>query len=538
MPAKASLKARIKEIPLKPGVYIYKNAAEEIVYIGKAKALRKRVSSYFTKRHTDKTGMLVREIETIDFFVTDTEVEALILEARLIRQHKPKYNISLKDGTRYAYLKVTNEDFPRILTVRKREKKDNARYYGPFTDGTARENSARLLRTIFKLRTCGDKLPKSVCLQYYIGNCDAPCEKKISKTAYQQNVRSAISVLKGQTKRVIKQLEQEMHTFSDRKQYEQAKTRRDQIDALRKFKTRQKMTMYRAYDEDIMHWITVDDKVYLQMFKVDKGRVSGKQEFNFDLNLGDYAEGSQSDTELVSSFIRQYYQTNSIPDSLILPEELPEAELLESYLTKLKGKVVKLKVPLRGDKKKLLDLVYKNVVYATEQEDQVLLNLQQHLNLPGVPYVIECFDISNIQGTFMVGSMVQFRGGISDKSNYRRFKIKTVDQQDDFASMAEVVRRRYTRLIKEKKDLPNLIVIDGGRGQLNAAWNVLQDLELKIPIIGLAKKEEEIYRVEELKPLKLSRREPGLKLLQQIRDEAHRFAITYHRLLRKKGMKQ
>jgi excinuclease ABC subunit C len=275
-----------------------------------------------------------------------------------------------------------------------------------------------------------------------------------------------------------------------------------------------------------MHWISVGDKLYLQMFKVEKGQVSGKQEFVFD-----------DDPDVVQSFIRQYYQTNEIPDTLLVPKYLPEHDLLESYLTKIKGKAVKIKIPKRGDKKKLLDLVYHNILYATEQEDQSLINLRDHLNLSGVPYVIECFDISTIQGQFTVGSMVQFRGGIPDKSNYRRFKIKTVNQQDDFASMAEVVYRRYSRLLKEKKELPNLIVIDGGRGQLNSAWEVLKNLGVKIPVIGLAKKEEEIYRVEALEPMKLSRKEPGLKLLQQIRDEAHRFAIAYHRLLRKKGMK-
>jgi excinuclease ABC subunit C len=530
-------KSRIKELPLKPGVYLYKNAKGDIIYIGKAKQLRKRVSSYFSKTHHDKTALLVEQIRQIDIVVTDTEVEALILEARLIRQHQPKFNIDLKDGVRYAYLKVTKEDFPRLLTVRKRAK-DGAKYYGPFTDGTARENSARLLRSIFKIRTCAPKLPKSVCLQHYIGNCDAPCVGKISKTAYQTSLGAAVSVLKGGTKRVVKQLEQDMVKFSDRKQYEQAKVRRDQIDALRKFKTRQKMSMYRSYDEDIMHWITVNDRLYIQMFNVDKGKVTGKQEFNFDLGLGELEDRNKSDLVLIASFIKQYYQTNAIPDALIIPEVLDDQQMLEAYLTKMKGKLVKLIIPQRGSKKKLLDLVYKNIVYATEQEDQALLNLQSHLNLSGVPYVIECFDISTIQGHFTVGSMVQFRGGVSDKSNYRRFKIKTVHQQDDFASMAEVVRRRYTRLLKEKKDLPNLIVVDGGKGQLSAAWKALQELELKIPMVGLAKKEEEIYRIEELKPLKLSRKEPGLKLLQQIRDEAHRFAITYHRLLRKKGMKK
>lgn len=535
MPAKPKLKKIISELPAKPGVYLYKNKNGEIIYIGKAKALKKRVSSYFTKKHTGKTMWLVREIDQIDIFLTDTEIEALILEARLIRQHKPRYNIALKDGVRYAYLKITNEDFPRLLTVRKREK-DGARYFGPYTDGTARENSARLLRSIFRIRTCGEKLPKQSCLQFYIGNCDAPCIKNTSKTEYGKNILAAKSVLMGKNKLVIKQLSQEMKSFSDNQQYEQAKVRRDQIESLRKFQARQKMTMYRSYDEDIIHWIGVGEKLYVQLFTVDKGRVSGKQEFTFDRSMIELENKQNTDHAIISDFIRQYYQTNAIPDSLLLPTELSDAPLVESYLTKLKGKVVRLKVPRKGDKKKLLDLVYRNLLFATDQEDKSLINLQKHLNLPGVPNVIECFDISTIQGHYNVASMVQFRGGLPDKSNYRKFRIKTVDQQDDFASMAEVVHRRYSRLLKEKAALPDLIVIDGGRGQLNAAWEVLKNLELKIPIIGLAKKEEEIYRIEALETLKLSHKEPGLKLLVQIRDEAHRFAISYHRLLREKGM--
>lgn len=520
-----TIRQQVKALPLKPGVYFFKAPDETILYIGKAKELRKRVSSYFAKTYTDKTGLLVKEATSIEFIVTDTEVEALILEARLIRQHKPKYNIDLKNGVRYAYLKFTNQDFPRLLTVRKREK-DQAQYFGPFTDGTGRENSARLLRSIFKVRTCGEKLPKKVCLQFYLGNCDAPCIANISKEEYKKNVDVATSVLRGKTKMVIKQLETEMKRLSEKKMFEQAKTRRDQIRALRKFGQRQKIEMHKQYNEDVLHWINIGEKVYVQLFRVEKGNISGKQEFTFE-----------SGPEIIEQFIRQYYQTNEIPDMLIIPRPLKEQDLIAAYLTKIKGKKVSIDIPYRGRKKKILDLVYRNILFATEQEDQSLLNLRDHLNLPGVPYVIECFDISTIQGSFNVASMVQFRGGVPDKSNYRRFKIKTVQQQDDFASMAEVVRRRYTRLLKEKKPVPDLIVVDGGRGQLNAAWEVLKDLEVKVPIIGLAKKEEEIYRVETIDTLKLSKKEPGLKLLIQLRDEAHRFAITYHRLLRKKGMK-
>lgn len=517
------LKQKIKELPLKPGVYIYKDAAGKIIYVGKAKELRKRVSSYFAKEHADKTALLVKDIVNLEFIVTDNEIEALILEARLIRQHRPTYNIDLKDGVRYAHLKITAEPFPRLLTVRKVDK-DKAQYFGPYTDGTAREYSARLLRSIFKIRTCGPKLPSKVCLQFYIGNCDAPCINNISQEDYHNNIASAGSVLKGQTKKVIKQLEQDMVHFSERKLYEQARMRRDQIRSLQKFSQQRKIAMYRSYNEDALHYIQTSDKIYLQLFKVEKGQISGKQEFTFDLQ-----------DEVVESFIRQYYATNEIPDLLLVPHELGDHSLIEAYLTKLKGKQVEIRVPKAGSKKKLLDMVYRNIVYAISQEDQALVDLRDLLNLPGLPHVIECFDISTILGEYTVASMVQFRGGKPDRSQYRRFRIKTVQQQDDFASMAEVVHRRYKRLLEEKRELPNLIVIDGGRGQLNAAWQALKGLNLHIPIIGLAKKEEEIYRLEDIEPLKLSKKQKSLQVLQRIRDEAHRFAITYHRLLRKKG---
>ncbi len=519
-----ALRKKIRELPASPGVYRFMNAQGKIIYIGKAKSLKKRVSSYFAKKHVDKTALLVREISDLDFLVTDTEVEALILEASLIRQHKPLYNIDLKDGVRYAYLKITNEPFPRLLTVRKMEK-DKAKYFGPYTDGTSRENSARLLRSTFKIRTCGAKLPNRACLQLYIGNCDAPCINNISKEDYQRSVDAVASVLKGKTKMVVRQLEQEMAVYARDKRYELARSRRDQIRSLHQFSQRQKIAMYRSYNEDVLHFVDTGKQTYIQLFRVEKGQVGGKQEFLFD-----------SGPEVVESFIRQYYSTNEIPDALIVPTRLADHNLIEAYLTKLKGKKVSVFVPKVGQKKKLLDMVYRNVLYATEQEDQALIHLRDALHLTGVPYVIECFDISTILGEYTVASMVQFRGGVPDKDNYRRFKIKTVAGQDDFAAMAEVVRRRYRRLLDEKKDLPHLIIIDGGRGQLNAAWNVLQELQLHIPVIGLAKREEEIYRVEALEPLSLPKTNKGLQLLQRIRDEAHRFAITYHRLLRGKGM--
>jgi len=325
------------EFARRPLEYLYKNTRGKILYIGKAKQLKKRVASYFSKKHGDKTDLLIKEIDKIDVIVTDNEVEALILEARLIRQHKPKYNIDLKDGVRYAYLKVTNEDYPRLLTVRQKEK-DKAKYYGPFTDGTARENSARLLRTIFRVRTCGKKLPKNVCLQYYIGNCSAPCEGHISQKDYLASVSKLQSVLRGQIKKVVKLLEQEMKGYSLEKMYEIAKVRRDQIKSLRQFAQRQKISIHKTYNEDVLNYIEVGGKVYLQLFRVDRGNVVNKQEFTFE-----------PATEIIESFVKQYYASaSSIPPNILLQYPLVEPDVIAGWLKNQRGSPVRIQVPRRG----------------------------------------------------------------------------------------------------------------------------------------------------------------------------------------------
>lgn len=510
-------------IPTNPGCYIYRDSANKIIYIGKAKNLRKRVQSYFRGAHDSKTTAMIQKIADVEFIITDTEVEALILEAKLIFQHKPQFNLDLKDTIRYAYIKITDEEFPRIISTRTINRKKDT-FFGPYPDGTARRNTVYTLNKIFQLRTC-KKLPKNVCLLYHIGQCTAPCEQKISKTEYNRNVQKAKMVLKGNTENVIRKLEKEMYEFSKKQNFEQAKIRRDQITALHKISQRQKMSLQKSYNQDYINFLESDGRLYIQLFNVQKGIISGRKQFDFE-----------ADSNTLNSFIRYYYYSNPIPEEIVVPTKPQQPEILVKYLSQLKGSKVKIAVPIKGTKKKLLELLFKNLELNLSHEDKILHELKDALNLQTLPRTIECFDISNIGPQFTVGSMVHFKNGQPDKNNYRRFKIKTVQGQNDFAMMAEVVRRRYSRLKKEDKDFPDLILIDGGPGQLGAAFNELQKLELSIPIISIAKKEEILHFIGERKPLRLSHKSDALKLLQRCRDEAHRFGLKYHRLLRSKGM--
>ncbi len=512
-----------KLIPTQPGCYIFKNDKGEIIYVGKAKHLKKRVSSYFQNTNQDpKTAELVRRIADLDFIVTDNELEALLLEAKLIRLHRPAYNIDLKDSVRYAYLKITKEEYPRLLTTRLVEK-DGAKYFGPYADGSARETTAKIARQLFKIRTCGERMPKVACLQYYIKKCDAPCVNGISREQYNENTRRAGLFLKGNTGNLLLTLGKEMKELAEKKEYELAKDRRDQINALRRLKETQKVALIRSYNEHLINYVRLNADAVLQLFTVDKGSITNKQEFRLP-----------NQPDILESFLTQYYATNDIPDKVIVPHLLADQNVIAQYLTKVKGKLVEIVVPERGTKNKLLSMVKNNILMSVRQENPALIDLKEKLYLNALPIVIECFDISNIQDRWIVGSMVQFRGGLPDKNNYRRFKIRTVVGQDDFASMAEIVKRRYQRLKEAGEAMPDLIVIDGGKGQLGAAFNQLLELGLSLPIIGLAKKFEEIYTVGSALPLKISRQSEALKLLQRVRDEAHRFAVKYHRHVRSK----
>jgi len=512
----------LQNIPHDPGCYLFKDSHGKIIYIGKAKDLKKRVSSYFLKKdHDPKTAALVSSINDVEFFITSNEVEALILESNLILKHKPKYNILLKESRRYAFILVTEERYPRLMVAR--DKEQQGRYYGPYVSAEQRDMIIKSLRSAFLIRTCS-KMPKKACLRYHLRLCSAPCIGAISEEEYSSSIKDAEHYLKGNEKELALRLKQEMREFSSRMMYEKAKIIRDQIAAIDEISTRQKFEQDKRYDEDMINYIISDGKVYLIVFNIIKGMLAAKKEYVFDYS-GDFLE----------EFITQHYADNPVPREIILPCELNDSSI-KQYLEKMRDGAVNINVPKKGDKLELLYLVRRNIEAAFFAESQMVNSLRDELSLNSNPNVIECFDISNISGTSSVGSMVQFRNAKPDKPNYRRFKIKTVVGSDDFASIKEIVMRRYSRLKVENLQMPDLIVIDGGPGQLNSALSALNELGLKIPIISLAKKLEEIYLPGRLVPLRLKRDSKALRLLIQIRDEAHRFAINYHRLVRSKEM--
>lgn len=515
------MKKDLENIPKDPGCYLFKDSNGKVIYVGKAKNLNKRVRSYFQKTdHDVKTQALVLNISSFEFFVTDSEVEAFILENSLIKKHKPKYNILLKDSRRYAYIQVTNESYPRLLVVRNRE--GEGKFYGPFVSGQSRDHVVNALGRIFKIRTC-KKLPKRECIRYSIGLCSAPCTNKISREGYLEDVRAAEFVLKGRTKELVKILTSNMQQASKRLNFERALEFKNQIMAVKALDERQKVERSIKYDEDFINYLIRDNLVYLIVFNSRNGILENKIDFELENFFG-----------FLEDFLLQYYSENGVPKRVVVPEKVDP--FLEEFLSRLKGSKVEVLVPKKGEAKKLLELVKKNIEVKVFADEEKVSDLAKRLNLNEVPEVIECFDISHLSGTLTVASMIQFRMGKPDKSNYRRYKINTVDGIDDFASMKEVIRRRYSKLKNESLDLPNLILIDGGKGQLNRSLEVLEELGLKIPIISLAKREEEVFLPGKSEPVILPKKSSALKLIQNARDEAHRFAINYNRLRRSKKM--
>ncbi len=509
----------LENIAHEPGCYLFKDGGGRIIYVGKAKDIAKRVSSYFQKKDLDpKTQALVDNISSLDFIITQNEIEALILESNLIKKHQPKYNIDLKDSKRYAYILLTQEEFPRLLIAR--SKTTQGVYFGPFISAEKRDVLLRFANNIFKLRTC-KRLPKKPCLRFHMDLCSAPCIQRSTKEAYNLAVRDAESLLSGKNKQLLKELRERMIQKADNREYEHAKVLRDQITAIESLDVKQNMETRRAYDQDVLGYIVDNSIVHLAVFNVYSGVLSNKDEFDF-VYVEDFFE----------EFILQYYSKEAVPREVILPEEI--SLVLKTYLSKKRGSKVKVTVPVKGEKKDLLDLVEKNVEKSFMEDELRLRDLKEKLGLQKIPKTIECFDISHTSGSNPVGSMVRFVDGKPDKSGYRRFKIKTVEGIDDCAMIAEVVGRRYKRLKKEEKKFPDLVVIDGGVGQLSSAFRELHSLEVKIPVVALAKKNEEIYFPGFSDPVCFERKSRAVKLLQNIRDEAHRFAVSYHRLLRKK----
>jgi excinuclease ABC subunit C len=509
-------------LPHAPGCYLFSDGAGTIIYVGKAKDLRKRVTSYFTKKdHDAKTRNLVAAIASVDVMMTHTETEALLLENNLIKKHQPRYNIDLKDAKRFAYIELTREEFPR-LGIARRTKREDANYFGPFVSAAARDEVIRVLKRTFRLRSC-KKLPRRACLRYHLHTCSAPCIGRTTSEDYQRAAGQAAAVLKGRTAELLTDLKAAMGEASARQEYEKALMIRDQIAAVGRLADRQHVERPRDTDEDVVGYTVAGETVYLMVFSVEKGLVADKQEFTFDYREGFFDE-----------FLVLYYADRTPPSELILPHGTDEA--LGEYLSEQKGRQVKITVPKAGEKRRLLDLVEKNIDHVFLKDELKVHDLMAALSLPRPPDVVECFDISHLAGTAMVGSMVQFVQGRPEKKSYRRFRIRTVEGIDDPASIAEIVTRRYRRVRSDGGELPDLIIIDGGKGQLAAAEQALVALGCDVPVIALAKREEEVYVPGALLPLRLDRKGMALRYLQEIRNEAHRFAITYNRLLRKKKL--
>ncbi len=561
------LQDKLNNIPTKPGVYLYKNAQGKIIYVGKAVNLRNRVRSYFhaSAQENAKTRHLVRDIAEIDFIVAGSELEALLLENTLIKKHQPKYNIRLKDDKRYPYIKVHWQDaFPRVTTTR-RLQNDGARYFGPYTAAWAAYKTLDLVRKIYPYLTCTrtiDGKDDRACLYYHIERCAAPCIGVVNRDEYRAMIDGLCDFLGGNTRPVVERLSAEMDAAAEALDFEKAAVLRDQIQAIHQIVERQKVVSSDMVDEDVIAFARDDGNACVQVFFIRGGKLMGREYF-----LLDGAEDTHDD-ELITSFIKQFYDSvQDIPAQILLPGEIEERLIIKNWLHGKRGATVNLKVPRRGQKKQLVDMAAENAtetlkhLKAQWEMDQgkhtrALAELRDRLHLPQDPVRIECYDISTLQGTHTVASMVVFAKGVPRKSDYRRFKMKTVvGKPDDFASMAEVLRRRFNRMRAAQQGelqpdapgktdepsswaiLPNLIIIDGGKGQLNAALKILDEFDLRdvIPVIGLAKREEEVFIPHRSEPIILPRRSQGLYLIQRIRDEAHRFAITYNRTLRRKA---
>jgi excinuclease ABC subunit C len=505
-------------VPKDPGVYLFKDASGEILYVGKAKNLRSRVKSYFSKSdHPAKTVKLVSNVRQIDWIVVNNEVEALLLENKLIKQHSPKYNVSLKDGKTFAYIALTKEVFPRILTSRKVSPKIES--FGPYTDGTMRMDLQRLVTKVFKVRVCS-KLPKRACLNFHIGLCCAPCMGNVSKEEYGRIIGQARSFLGGDYKETMAILRAQMREASKEKKYERAMELRNQIESIQLLTRRQIVDRERGYDQDVLAFRRLGEKLLVVQMGVRKGVLMGKKEFSVDYQ-----------PQVEQEFLKAFYSTNKTPREILLSEECwaddAEKKAIEEVFSARRNGPVSLTVPQFGNKRELVELAKKNIE-SNLGDDSALVDLQTALNLPSVPRIIETFDVSNLGGEHIVSGMVRFTDGKPDKKNYRKFMLRTVTAQDDFASVNEIVLRRYRRLSEEKAVLPDLVVIDGGPGQVSAAKSALSSLGLQIPLIGLAKENEEIYLPEESVPEKFDKMGRMMLLLRRMRDEAHRFSLGYN----------
>ena len=546
-----NLEEELKKLPDKPGVYIMHDKIDTIIYVGKAISLRNRVRQYFrtSTKHTPKIKSMVSNIAYFEYIITDSELEALVLECNLIKEHRPKYNTMLKDDKTYPFIKVTvHEAYPRVLFSRKM-KHGTGRYFGPYTSASAVKDTIELLCKLYKIRTCSRVLPRDTgkdrpCLNYHIGQCSAPCQGYISEEEYKKSVDSVIDFLSGNYAKIINQLTEQMQQASEKMEFEEAAKYRDLIASVRQVAQKQKITADDSADRDVIACASDGTDAVVQVFFIREGKLLGRDHFHMSVAQGD------SRSEIISQFMKQYYGgTPYIPKVVMLQEEIEDAQIISDWLSQIKKRRVLIVTPKKGDKEKLVELAYKNAQMVLIQDGEKIKREQQRtigameeiagwLNLPGIRRA-EAYDISNTNGIESVGSMVVFEDGKPKKNDYRKFKIKTVKGPDDYKSMREVLTRRFKRALEGSSGFdvyPDLIMMDGGRGQVNIALEVLSELGLSIPVCGMVKDDRHNTRglyynnVE----IPIDTHSEGFKLITRVQDEAHRFAIEYHRSLRSK----
>ena len=557
------IEEELKKLPDQPGVYIMHDSRDAIIYIGKAVSLRKRVHQYFQPSHVEgiKKAQMVKQIARFEYIVTDSELEALVLECNLIKEHRPKYNTMLRDDKTYPYIRVTlGEDFPRVLFSRQ-QKKDKSRYFGPYTSAGAVKDTIELVNKIYQLRTCNRNLPRDTgkdrpCLNYHIQQCTAPCQGYITKEAYRERVDAVVEFLNGNYAPVLKSLEEKMNTASANLEFEKAIEYRELLNSVRQIAQKQKITHTDGEDKDIIALAADDRDAVVQVFFIRDGKLIGRDHFYVKIGTED------TKAQILTTFIKQFYSgTPFIPREIMLPQEIEEQEVLADWLGEKRASKVYIRVPQKGMKEKLVELAQKNAKMVLAQDREkikreegrtigALKEIEQLLDMKGLNRV-EAYDISNTSGFESVGSMIVYEKGKPKRSDYRKFKLRTVSGPDDYASMYEVLTRRFTHGMREmeemeEKDLseeygsftrfPDLIMMDGGRGQVNIALKVLEELHLNIPVCGMVKDDNHrtrglyYHNVE----IPIDRGSEGFKLITRIQDEAHRFAIEYHRSLRSK----
>ena len=537
-----SLINKINNAPTTCGVYLFKNKEGKIIYIGKARNLKERLKYYLSPQPDIRRNSLIREIADLDIIVTSSESDALILEDNLIKINKPKYNIRLKDDKKFPYLKITiNEEYPRIFPTRNL-KKDGSILFGPYTSAKNLRQALRLVKRIFKIRTCNKKLPLTIperpCLNYRLNLCLGPCQNNVDKELYQERVKEVIEFLSGKSENLIKEIEKKMWRAAAKEDFEKAAILRNQLFALQELRKKHEVIFNEKKSMDVVGLAKDKNLAVCLILKIREGKLISKEEYPFNLPL------TNTDEEILESLLSSVYlHSYDIPDEIILPKKVENTEIFIETIEKRRKIKLKITIPQRGEKKKLLSLANKNAeiklleILPTPQLPKANVELGNYLSLPKTPMRIEGVDISNLGGKYACGSIIVFEGINPKKSEYRRFKIKTISGQDDYGMMTEVLRRRLKRLIEENKPLPDLVLVDGGKGHLAVANKVYKEFKEDIPILAFAKKSDTLY-FEDGKVISIPAYSPALKLLKRIRDEAHRFAITYHKKLRKKSLKK